>query len=152
MLWSFCREFIDFFQGDPCNIALVAHWDDFQATRHMTRRCWVVEVQILNCGRHGSLKILPVLFIPLHSVEEVFLTRINAAKTLFLQPLVNELENLFLTGFNTSFTYPPQVISRHLRLDREPIILRVMLMMFTSDHPTQSSKIEMLKSSRRNPC
>ena len=139
------------FHGDPRNIALLAHWDGFQAIRHTTRSCWVVEVQILNCGKYGALKILPVLFIPLHSVEDVILTRIKEAKTLFLQPLVYELENLFLAGFSVNFAHPPQLISRHLCPNREPVNLRAMLMMITGDHPAQT-KIGMFKSSGKNPC
>lgn len=111
----------------------------------------MVEVQVLNSGKMGSLNILPVLFIPLHSVEEVFLIRIKEAKTLFLQPLVEELESLFVTGFSANFAYPPQVISRHLCTDRGPVVLRVMLMMVTGDHPAQT-KIGMLKASGKAPC
>ena len=81
------------FEGDPCNIALLAHWDGFQATRHTTRSCRIVEVQILNCRKYGALKILPVLFILL--LTDVILTRIKETKTLFLEHLVDELEISF---------------------------------------------------------
>jgi hypothetical protein len=139
-------------KGVPRNIGLVAHWDGFQLTRHTSRSCWVVEVQILNCGNNGSLNILPVLFIPLYSVDEVYLSRIREEKTLFLQPLVLDLETLFLEGFATTFVYPAQLISRLLSVEmRTPIILRVILMMFTSNRPDQT-KIGMLKNSRESPC
>jgi len=84
-------------------------------------------------------------------VEEVFLARIKEAKTLFLQPLVDELEALFLIDFSVNFAHPPQLINRHLCPVRELVVLRVMLMMFTGDHPAQT-KIGMLKASRKNPC
>ena len=109
-----------------------------------------MEIQILNCGKTGSLKILSVLFIPLHLVEDVFLARIKEAKTLFLQPLVDELEALFLTSFSINFAHPPQLINRYLHPNRKPVVLRMMLMMFTRDHPAQT-KIGMLKASRKNP-
>ena len=62
------------------------------------------------------------------------------------KPFIVELEDLFVNGFRTLFPYDPQKIcmSLHVHDIQEPIVLRVMLMNFTCDHPTQS-KTRLLK-------
>ena len=110
----------------------------------------MVEEQVLNSGKMSSLNILPVLFMPLHSVEEAFLTRIKEAKTLFLEPLIKELESLFVISFSTNFAYPRHVIGRPLCTNSGLVVLRMMLMMVTGDHPAQT-KIGMLKASGKAP-
>ena len=57
-----------------------------------------------------------------------------------LTPFIAELEDIFVNGFQTLFPYDSRKISMSLPLYNigEPIILRAVLMNFTSDHLAQS--------------
>lgn len=125
------------------------HTDGFQASRTTQKDCYVIEIKVLNAGKHSTIDILPVLFIPLSSkklirtVENVFAT--------FLQPLVAELESLFLNGFETYYNYPLNKIFDGNADFTQNCVLRAILMMVTGDHPAQC-KIGSFKDGGQSFC
>ncbi len=52
-------------KGDPCNVALGAHWDGFNVTGKRSRGCWILNVIVLNARTSLDISLLPVLFISL---------------------------------------------------------------------------------------
>lgn len=121
-------------QGDPRNMALIAHWDGFQTARTTYQNTWTVEIMILNAGRNCSLTPLPVLFIP-SSCKKIVKQKRYELLNYFLEPFIRDLQTLFLEGVLTTYAYPPSLISQWL--SNEQFTLRAMLMMFTGDHPAQ---------------
>lgn len=127
-----------FLQGDPRNFALLGHWDGFQSARTRQRPCWTLEVQILNAGKISSLGPIPVLFISAGS-DKIIRHEDASVLNAFLEPFIQDLEKVFITGFPVSYAYPPHLISEYL----EPgcrdgsVTLHAMLMMFTGDLKAQ---------------
>lgn len=108
-----------------------------------------MEVKILNAGKLCAQDILPVLFIPL-SCKKLIRT-VDDAFAAFLQPLIAELEYLFVEGVDLYYNYPPsQIISQSYTIS-EKCRLRTILMMVTGDHPAQC-KIGLFKSGGQAFC
>lgn len=138
--------------GDPRNVALGIHWDGFLTSKHGSRSCWSVSANVLNAKKGGPLQNLPILFIPLHSQSDAIHARMNDAKCAFLRPLIEDLEHLFVEGFQVDFQVPNQYISEHLPIMQDgPTTIRVILMLVIGDHPAQC-RIGQLKSSGKSGC
>lgn len=107
-----------------------------------------MEIRVLNCGKNSILQPLPVLFIPF-SCKKI----IGASGDLFhvfLQPLVKELERLYVKGFNIHFNYSPSLIDATMPSSKK-VEARAMLMVVTGDHPAQC-KIGLFKDGGRHFC
>ena len=139
-----------FESGDPRNIALGAHWDGFNVSGKKRRGCWAMEISVLNAGTASSISLLPVLFIPLGGHEAYTVARMKENISAFVQPFVEELEDLFLDGITCQYNYPCRRISNILQNSETPKII-VILMLLTGDHPAQY-KISNLKSSGKSGC
>ncbi len=46
------------------------HWDGFSSTKPSLKSCWIVDLNILNCGRANTLYPIPIMFIP-SSLEKI---------------------------------------------------------------------------------
>ncbi|MCO5579010.1 hypothetical protein L7F22_032861 [Adiantum nelumboides] len=137
-----------FCQGDPRNFGLLLHWDGFQSSKTTQRNCGVVEIRVLNSGKDSFLQPLPILFIPF-SCKKI----IGSSGDLFhvfLQPLVRELERLFVKGFDLTFNYSPSLIDLALPSSKKTTA-RAMLMVVTGDHPAQC-KIGLFKDGGQHFC
>ncbi|MCO5560550.1 hypothetical protein L7F22_014165 [Adiantum nelumboides] len=137
-----------FCQGDPRNFGLLLHWDGFQSSKTTQRNYGVVEIRVLNSGKDSFLQPLPILFIPF-SCKKI----IGSSGDLFhvfLQPLVRELERLFVKGFDLTFNYSPSLIDLALPSSKKTTA-RAMLMVVTGDHPAQC-KIGLFKDGGQHFC
>ena len=123
-------------QGDPRNIALMAHWDGFQSTTTVLKSTWTVEVQVLNARSSVPIPPIPILFIPPiddDSKEKKALNSLDA----FLEPLIREVEELFVDGIEVEYNYPCDLIDGTALLSYPKFQLRAALVLFTGDHPAQ---------------
>lgn len=123
-------------QGDPQNIALMAHWDGFQSTTTAHKSTWTVEVQILNARSSVPIPLIPVLFIPSIDDDCAEKKALNCLDA-FLEPLIRELEELFVDGVEVEYNYPLDLIDGIGALSERKFQLRAILAIFTGDHPAQ---------------
>jgi hypothetical protein len=93
------------------------------------------DIFILNARKKFKLGIRPIMFIPLDPIAEHLLPRLQASKSLSLEPLVHELETLYVDGFEADFAIAPSAISRALPQGHGTTQIRVLLMLITGDHP-----------------
>ncbi|MCO5605605.1 hypothetical protein L7F22_059788 [Adiantum nelumboides] len=140
ILCKSCREEFEcdkvLSKGDPRNFALLVHWDGFQSSKATQKNCGVVEVKILNTGKGSEVRALPVIFIPF-SCKKI----IGSSSKLFhvfLRPLLQELESLFINGIEIHYNYPINSISGLCNSSSSQTFnARAILMMVTGDHPAQ---------------
>ncbi|KAL3697763.1 hypothetical protein R1sor_011839 [Riccia sorocarpa] len=118
--------------GDPRNVALLAQWDGFQSASTVFRSTWTVETKILSAGASSPLPPMPVLFIPNTKGDP---SSKSDALNACLQPFVEELIDLFINGVEVEFNYPSELIGGRDLPKR--FKLRIMLVLFTGDHPAQ---------------
>ncbi len=123
-------------QGDPRNIALMAHWDGFQSTTTAHKSTWTVEVQVLNARTSVPIPPIPVLFIPPIDDDSAEKKAFNSLDA-FLEPLIRELEELFVDGIEVQYNYPVDLIDGTGVLCGTKFHLRAILAIFTGDHPAQ---------------
>ncbi|KAL3701819.1 hypothetical protein R1sor_019841 [Riccia sorocarpa] len=119
-------------EGDPRNVTLLAHWDGFQSASTMFRSTWTVETKILSAGASSPLPPMPVLFIPNTKGDP---SSKSDALNACLQPFIEELIDLFINGVEVEFNYPSELIGGRDLPKR--FKLRIMLVLFTGDHPAQ---------------
>ncbi|KAL3692486.1 hypothetical protein R1sor_006137 [Riccia sorocarpa] len=119
-------------RGDPRNIPLLAHWDGFQSASTVFRSTWTVETKILSAGSNSQLPPMPVLFIPNTKGDT---SSKSEALNVCLRPFIAELIDLYVKGVEVEYNYPPQLIGE--RELRKTFNLRVILVLFTGDHPAQ---------------
>ncbi|KAL3686430.1 hypothetical protein R1sor_009004 [Riccia sorocarpa] len=119
-------------QGDPRNISLLAHWDGFQSASTVFRSTWTVETKILSAGSNSQLPPMPVLFIPNTKGDT---SSKSEALNACLCPFIAELIDLYVKGVEVEYNYPPELIGE--RELRKTFNLRVILVLFTGDHPAQ---------------
>ncbi|KAL3694215.1 hypothetical protein R1sor_007866 [Riccia sorocarpa] len=119
-------------EGDPRNVALLAHWDGFQSASTVFRSTWTVETKILSAGASSPLPPMPVLFIPNTKGDP---SSKSDALNACLQPFIEELIDLFINGVEVEFNYPSELIGGRDLPKR--FKLRIMLVLFTGDHPAQ---------------
>lgn len=137
--------------GDPRNFALAGHWDGFLTATTKFKDTWVVEIEVLNGGKNNSLGPIPLIFIPASS-KQIIKDCEDHILTAFLEPLIHNLEIIFIEGFMVKYNYPPHFISPHLPISDDGIVrLRGILMLWTGDHPAQT-KIGGLKDKGYNAC
>ncbi|MCO5569490.1 hypothetical protein L7F22_023203 [Adiantum nelumboides] len=152
-LCSECRQWIvskkRLCQRDPRNIALLVHWDGFQTSRTTQKSCGVVEIMILNSGKYTSMGILPVSFIP-SKCKKIMKASGDVFGTC-LEPLVNELESLYIEGLDVEFNYPIDKIFGSSMTSSKQCKIRPMVMMVTGDHPAQC-KIGLFKHGGQEFC
>ncbi|MCO5587093.1 hypothetical protein L7F22_041039 [Adiantum nelumboides] len=140
ILCKSCREEFEcdkvLCKGDPRNFALLVHWDGFQSSKTTQKNCGVVEVKILNTGKGSEVRALPVIFIPF-SCKKI----IGSSSKLFhvfLKPLLQELESLFINGIEIQYNYPINSISGLCNSSSSQTFnARAILMMVAGDHPAQ---------------
>ncbi|MCO5609473.1 hypothetical protein L7F22_063700 [Adiantum nelumboides] len=140
ILYKSCREEFEcdkvLCKGDPRNFALLVHWDGFQSSKTTQKNCGVVEVKILNTGKGSEVRALPMIFIPF-SCKKI----IGSSSKLFhvfLRPLLQELESLFINGIEIHYNYPINSISGLCNSSSSQTFnARAILMMVTGDHPAQ---------------
>jgi len=88
------------------------HWDGFSSANTSLKNCWIVDLNILNCGRTNTLDPNPILFIP-SSSEKIIKQADPRVLTTFLKPFMIDLERLFVDGFLVEYAYPIESISEH---------------------------------------
>ena len=94
-------------------------------------------MEVLNGGRENLKRSIPVIFIPA-SLEKLLRGMGEEVMTAFLEPLIRELESVFIEGFEVLYNFPLELIFEGL----SPLSgigdskLRTMLMYQTGDHPT----------------
>jgi hypothetical protein len=108
-----------------------------------------VEIELLNDGMQNLMHPMPVLFIPASS-NKIVKEFEEGILTVFLEPLLRELESIFVEGFPVKYNYPPEIIDYSLA-NVEPLVLRVVLMYWTGDHPAQC-KVGGFKTSGYHAC
>jgi hypothetical protein len=105
---------------------------------------------MLNGGKQSALGPILMIFILssskliVNEMEEQFLI-------VFLEPLIQELEVLFVDRFNVNYNYPPPLISPWLPIDNGGSKLRAIVMLWIGDHSTQC-KLGGLKDGGYNAC
>ena len=114
----------------------MAHWDGFQCTTTAHKSTWTVEVQVLNSRSAVPIPPILVLFIPPFDDECAEKKALNGLDA-FLEPLIRELEELFVDGIQVQYNYPVEVIEGSGVLSSCSFQLRAILAIFTSDHPAQ---------------
>ncbi|EDO34461.1 predicted protein [Nematostella vectensis] len=126
-----CPECLESFEhslkttnGSPINIALIGHWDGWQAFSSSTRSCGSLEVSIANmkkADRSHTSEVYVVGFVPLSSTP-----KLPETYDPFLQPLMEDICEGFINGFE-------------VRLPQEPNMkrVRVLLLCWSGDHPGQ---------------
>ncbi|MCO5561841.1 hypothetical protein L7F22_015465 [Adiantum nelumboides] len=131
--------------GDPRNIALLVHWDGFQTSRTTQKSCGVVEIMILNSGKYTSMGNLPVSFIP-SKCKKIMKASGDVCGTC-LEPLVNELESLYIEGLDVEFNYPIDKIFGRLDMDCSQSFLDSLL----SKPREEALRIGPIQDLRNNP-
>ena len=126
--------------------------DGFQSTTTKYKDCWVVEVEVLNGGKENLQHPIPVIFIPA-SLEKLLRGTGEEVMTAFLEPLMKELECVFIKGFEVLYNFPPELIFEGLSplSGTGDLKLRAMLIYWTGDHPAQT-KVAGFKTSGYNAC
>lgn len=114
------------------------HWDGFLTAKTSLKSCWAVDLVVLNAGKVEPIGPIPILFIP-SSSEKLIKGADSNLLMVFLEPLIKDLEEIFVKGFPVSYAYPVDAISDKLPLISigEVITLRAMLILWTGDHPAQ---------------
>ena len=114
------------------------HWDGFLTAKTSLKSCWAVDLVVLNAGKVEPIGPIPILFIP-SSSEKLIKDADSNLLMFFLEPLIKDLEEIFVKGFPVSYAYPVDAISDKLPLISigEVITLRAMLLLWTGDHPAQ---------------
>ncbi|MCO5555122.1 hypothetical protein L7F22_008663 [Adiantum nelumboides] len=120
-------------KGDPRNLALLLHWDGFQAASTTQKDSAVVEVVVLNGGKKSIVGSIPVLFLPFSHRD--LLKKNGDVLSSFLFPLISELESSFIDGFEVDYGVPCEKICDGLQGETPRV--RCMLMICTGDHPAQ---------------
>ncbi|MCO5591175.1 hypothetical protein L7F22_045156 [Adiantum nelumboides] len=133
-----------FVQGDPRNFSFLLHWDGFQAASTTLKNSAVVEIVVLNGGKESKIGSIPVLFLPLSNKE--LEKKHGDILSAFLQPLILELENMYLEGIEMDFVYPKDKIHESLPSGRS--ILRGILMMCTEKRNVEDMWTAIRKAKR----
>lgn len=126
-----CPECLESFEqrlettkGSPRNIALIGHWDGWQAFASSSRSCGSLEVSIANLkkeDRSHTDEVYVLGFVPLASTP-----KLPQTYDPFLQPLMEDLSEGFINGFKVSLPQEPNLQK-----------VRVLLLCWSGDHPGQ---------------
>lgn len=140
-----CPECLESFEhpikvanGSPHNIALIGHWDGWQAFTSSSRSCGSLEVTIANLRkehRNHTDEVYVLGFVPLSSTP-----KLPQTYDPFLQPLMEDLCEGFINGFEV--TIPQEPNSKRVR---------VILLCWSGDHPGQC-EIGKILNQGKCPC
>ena len=88
-----------------------------------------MEIELLNARLQNVMRSMPVVFIPASS-KQIIKDLDEGILTVFLEPLMCELESAFVEGFSGNFNYLPEVIDPSLLNpnSKEQLKLRALLM------------------------
>lgn len=120
--------------GSPLNLALIGHWDGWQPFNTSGRSCGSLEVSIGNMNKNDRSHIDEVYvigFVPCTTVPK----GVPEAYDPFIQPLINDLCDGFIQGFQVS--YPSNAVTIPDYEAHEIERVRVMLLCWAADHPGQ---------------
>lgn len=114
------------------------HWDGFSTAKTSSKNCWAVNLVVLNAGKLEPVGPIPILFIPTSS--EKLIKSGDEVLMSFLQPLITDLEAIYVNGFKVVYNYPVELIYDKLLkvYISEPIECRAILSIWTGDHPAQT--------------
>jgi len=135
-----CPECLDTFtheavetRGSPLNIALIGHWDGWQPFSTSGRSSGSFEVSIANMFKNDRAHVNEVYvvgFVPCTSIP----SDLPEGYDPFLQPLMNDLCDGFIDGFDIQF---PQDIKIDNYETNANEIIRVLMLCWSGDHPAQ---------------
>jgi hypothetical protein len=150
-----CPECLESFEhplktatGCPLNIALIGHWDGWQAFGSSTRSCGSLEVSIANLkkeDRSHTDEVYVLGFVPL-----AFVPKLPETFDPFLEPLMRDIYKGFIHGFEvdrnslSDFEIDDFDLSNLQRV-------RILLLCWSGDHPGQC-EIGKLLNQGRCPC
>lgn len=119
-------------KGSPLNLALIGHFDGWQPFGTSYRGSRSFEVTVANMRktqRNHVDQVYVVGFVPCFEVPNL-----PASLDPFLEPLMNDLCNGFIEGFQVN--YPTGISISGYEPSREETV-RVLLLCWTADHPGQ---------------
>lgn len=119
-------------KGSPLNLALIGHFDGWQPFGTSYRGSGSFEVTVANMRktqRNHVDQVYVVGFVPCFEVPNL-----PASLDPFLEPLMNDLCNGFIEGFQVN--YPTGISISGYEPSREETV-RVLLLCWTADHPGQ---------------
>ncbi len=111
-----------------------------------------MDLSILNRGRENTLDPIPIMLIP-SSLEKIIKQADPHILTAFLKPLMIDLKKVFVDGFLVQYAYIIESINECMFDDLPSGLatLRAIVMVWTSDHPTQC-KVGAMKSGGYSGC
>ena len=88
-----------------------------------------------RCGQKSNIGVFPVLFIPFRCKKIIG----SSSKLfhVFLRPLMEELESLFVQGIEIEYNYPISYIDGLDNSFSQRFVSRALLMMVIGDHPAR---------------
>lgn len=119
-------------KGSPLNLALIGHFDGWQPFGTSYRGSGSFEVSVANMRktqRNHVDQVYVVGFVPCFEVPNL-----PASLDPFLEPLMNDLCNGFIEGFQVN--YPTGISISGYEPSREETV-RMLLLCWTADHPGQ---------------
>ena len=89
-----------------------------------------------ECWKLEPLGPIPILFIP--TIYEKLIKSGDGMLMSFIQPLITDLEDIYVNGYKVVYNYPVELISDKLPNITESIECRALLSIWTRDHPAQT--------------
>jgi len=134
---------VEMAKGSPLNIALIGHFDGWQPFGSSYRGSGSFEIAIANLKKSERCKVEEVYvvgFLPCFQIP-------NLPNGLdpFLQPLMNDLCDGFIEGFRIN--YHQDIIVPGYQLSQEEIV-RILLLVWTADHPGQCETSKFLNQGK----
>jgi hypothetical protein len=120
-------------RGSPLNLAFIGHWDAWQPFNTSGRSCGSFEISIANMQKKDRAHVNEVYvvgFVPCTSVPN----GVPEAYDPFLQPLMDDLCEGFIKGFEVS--YPLDVAISNFQPNVKETV-RVLMLCWSADHPGQ---------------
>ena len=114
------------------------HWDRFSTANTSSKNCWAVNLVVLNAGKLEPVGLIPILFIPT-SFKKLIKSGDGVLMS-FIQPLITDMEAIYVNGFKMVYNYPVELIYDKLPkvYISEPIECRAILSIWTGDHLAQT--------------
>ena len=119
--------------GSHGNLALIGHWDGWQPFRTTFRRCGSFEVSIANMCKEDRAHVEEVYVVGFVRCTAVS-NEVPEAFDPFLEPLMNDLTEGFIDGFQVPY---PRGLTINSFEPSECETVRILLLCWTGDHPGQ---------------
>ena len=119
---------VKYAKGDPRNLAYIGHWDGWSPYKSGNHKCGAIEVSVATMNKQERCKVDEVYVIGFVPSNLVPTDNPNALDP-FLYPLVRELKNGFIDGYEVEHKGGLQGFKS------EKVLIRHLLLCWTGDYP-----------------